>query len=264
MTDRQLVERLADVWASMFVLGAELSDAEWDAPSMLPGWSVRDVYAHIVHTEELLLGRDVPDHQAPPGDHVRNEIGRFLENGVDFYRTWSGPDLLARFAEVTDERLAFLRGLTDEGFRASAPFVVGDGTVGGALPFRIVDCWIHEQDVRLALNRAGGWDSDVAPFVLDRLFIGMGKVVGKLAQAPDGAVVVFRIGSDGHALEVVAGRAQPVDETTAPSVILVMDPATFVALAAGRGDAEANRAAVTIEGDHDLGTRVLEHMNVMF
>ena len=263
MTNRDLVEGLADVWASLLVLWAELRDDEWAAASMLPGWTVHDVYAHITHTEEMLLGREVPDHVAPPADHVRNELGRYVENGVDFYRSWAHDALFARFAEVTDARLAALRDLSDADFEDPIAFPLGNGTIGSVLPFRLVDCWIHEQDVRVALDRPGGWDTNVSTFVIDRMFGNMGKVVAKLVGAPDGTVVVFRIGAHEHSLEVVDGRGQLADETNAPNVVLVMEPDRFLALATGRGDAASHRSAVTVEGDAALGARILEQMNVM-
>ena len=264
MGDQELVDCLADIWGSLLVVGAELSEAEWKQPSLLPGWSIQDVYAHMAGTEAMLLGRPAPDHVAPEYAHVQSPIGQIIENGVDFYRSASGIEVLGAFAEVVDEQLDVLRTLDADGFAAPSRLPLGDGTVRGLLPFRIVDCWIHEQDVRLALDRPGGWETPAVDVVFNRLFAGMGKVVAKLAGAHEGAAVQWRVGGASYAVEVHDGRGRPVDHPSAPTVVLVMDPQVFLMLAAGRGEHAELIAQVRIEGDAALGTRVLEHMNVLF
>jgi hypothetical protein len=62
---------------------------------------------------------------------------------------------------------------------------------------------------------------------------------------------------------VRAGRGRPVDNPDSPTVVLVMDPEVFIRLAAGRGDVGALAAHVSTHGDEELGTRVLQAMNVM-
>jgi len=264
MSDQELVDQLADVWASILDLGAELTEADWSRPSMLPGWSVQDVVAHMLATEELLLGRPMPEHVAPALPHVKNELGQLVENGVDFYRSCSGIQVLGSFAEVVDERIDELRMLDDEGFGAPAAFPLGDGTVRGLLPFRIVDCWLHEQDMRVALDRPGGWETNAVDLVFDRLFSGMGKVVAKTVGAPDGTVVAWRVGGVRYCVEVRGGRGRPVDSPDAPTVVLVMDPEVFILLAAGRGEPELLLPMVSVHGDEHLGVRILAAMNVMF
>ena len=45
---------------------------------------------------------------------------------------------------------------------------MGPGTVRDLLPFRIFDSWVHEQDMRRAVHRAGNLDSDAARLAAGR------------------------------------------------------------------------------------------------
>ena len=54
-----LVDVLTGLFASWDAIGRLLDglpDDDWDAPTPLPGWQVRDVLAHIAGTEAMLLG----------------------------------------------------------------------------------------------------------------------------------------------------------------------------------------------------------------
>ena len=91
MGDRPIVAELAEVWTSLLGLAPELADGDWDRPSPCPGWTVRDVYSHVIGTESGLLGRT----PAPPldayGPHVHNDMGRGNEAEVRLRRDRPGP-----------------------------------------------------------------------------------------------------------------------------------------------------------------------------
>ena len=54
--DQEVVDALADVWASMQRLGDELDEAQWKLPTDCPGWTVQDNLAHILGIESVILG----------------------------------------------------------------------------------------------------------------------------------------------------------------------------------------------------------------
>ena len=56
---------------------------------------------------------------------------------------------------------------------------------------RVMDSWVHEQDVRVATGRPGHDSGPAAQLSLDRLCSAMPFVVGKQARAPEGASVRF-------------------------------------------------------------------------
>ncbi|MEI8359965.1 MAG: maleylpyruvate isomerase N-terminal domain-containing protein, partial [Deltaproteobacteria bacterium] len=49
--DQQWVDLLERAWSSLGALAMTISDAEWDLPTDVPGWSVRDNLTHITGIE---------------------------------------------------------------------------------------------------------------------------------------------------------------------------------------------------------------------
>lgn len=271
--DRELVDLLDEVWASIAELGAQLDEPDWKLPTEVPGWSVQDNLTHLTAIEWSLLGRPAPDHEI--GDdlpHVKNDAGRMNEVFVDSRRSLSGADALAEFREVTTARIAALRDYDDADFGAETWTPVGPGTVRDLLPFRIFDSWVHEQDMRRAVQRPGDLDSPVAAASLERVVSSMPYVVGKLVGAPDGSIVVFDLGGPlgrTFTIGVEGGRAKPLDaapDDADPSVRIVTDTETFARLGCGRVEGSAELAAerVRVEGDDELGRRIVGSMNFLF
>ena len=268
-SDQALVDQLGHVWTSLGTLGATLSEAEWKTPTDVPGWTVQDNLAHVTALEWMLLGRPAPDHEVPDGlPHVKNDVGRTNERFVDSRRGFAGADALAEFQEVTAERLAQLRGFGPTDFGADSFTPVGPGTVRDLLPFRIFDAWVHEQDMRRAVNRPGHLDGPVAELAMGRLTGALPFVVGKKVAPPDGTTVVVDLGSPlgGTYAVVVEGRARFLDQPPARATATIrMDGETFARLATGRLEPAAALAGpVTIEGDAALGRRVVEELNILF
>lgn len=268
--DAAHVDRLEEVWSSTARLGDSLSEADWKAPTECPGWSVQDNLAHVIGMEAAILGRPHPDvEERPDAPHVKNDIGRSNERWVEAFRDRSGPEVLEEFRAVTGERLVALRA-PDMDFGAESWTPVGPGTVRDLLPFRVFDSWVHEQDMRRAVGKPGGWDGDAARVSLDRLSGVMPMIVGKKVKPPDGATVVFEVvGPAGRdlAIGMEGGRAQVLEQApVAPTVRIRMSGDAFLRLSAGRGDAEVILGSGTVEivGDTALGFTIARTMNFMF
>jgi uncharacterized protein (TIGR03083 family) len=267
--DRALVDTLARAWWGIHDLCADLTEADWAAPTDCPGWSVKDHLSHIAGTEARLLGRPVPAHTPADSPHVHNEIGAWNEIDVDWRRPRSGPEVLAEFDEVTTERSRQLRSYTAEDFDRNSWTPAGPGKVRDFLAIRILDIWVHDQDIRRALGRPGHRHGPVVERTMGRLFAGMPYVVGKRVAPPDGTTVTFEVAGPAgrtYAVVVEAGRAKPLPEPPpTPSALLSMDQDVFVQLACGRGDAKEllDTGAVRLEGDEALGRAVIVNMNFM-
>ncbi len=149
------VENLAIVWASIDRLCSDLPAGQWDIPTGCPGWTVKDQLSHLVDYEARALGRPASGHEPGPLPHVKNEIGRANEVGVDARRVMSGAAVLDEFRQVTAERLAQLRRLTPDDLAAQTATPAGPATVADMLTLRLMDSWSHEQDIRRAVGRPG-------------------------------------------------------------------------------------------------------------
>src|SRR4051812_20395269 len=167
-----IVGGLEETWRSIAELGEGLTEAEWDTPTDCPGWTVRDNLSHVIGTELMIMGRPAPPLAEKPG-HVRNAIGEMNEAYVDERRRRRGAEVLAEFRQVTDERLAFLRAMSDEEWHADAQTPVGPGTYADFMRIRLFDSWVHEQDMRRALGRPGHESGPAADVAYTNAAVGM-------------------------------------------------------------------------------------------
>ena len=254
-------ENLAIVWSSIDQLCSGLPAGQWDRPTGCPGWTVKDHLSHLVDYEARALGRPAPGPEPGPLPHVKNEMGRANEIGVDARRPVPGPAVLEEFREVTAERLAQLGRLTEQDLAGPAMTPAGPGTVADLLTLRVMDSWSHEQDIRRAVGRPGDEESPAAEEAVDYFIRFLPYVVGKRAAAPEGSKVVFRIGGRSPLpVEVTAGRGRVAAGPDDATVSLEIPVASFAALACGRGDAPGD---AVITGDRQLGQRVLGSMGIM-
>jgi uncharacterized protein (TIGR03083 family) len=274
MTSAENTERidmLDEVWSSMAELGRSLDEAGWKTPTECPGWTVQDNLVHITALEKFILGDPLPSEDVPDDlPHVKNDIGRSNERWIESRRSWSGADALEEFVGVTGDRLAQLRDLDDDGFAADSWTPMGPGTVAQLLGFRVFDSWVHEQDMRRAVDRPGNLDSPAARFATGMMLGVLPYVVGKKVGAPDGSTVVLALTGPIVTTTTVAttdGRAHPLDAAPEiPTVAVSLASDVYARLACGRTDPDEAvvTGAVAIEGDVELGGALLRELNYMF
>jgi uncharacterized protein (TIGR03083 family) len=183
-------------------------------------------------------------------------------------RSLPPADVLARWREVSAQRVDQLRSAPPERFDELGPSPVGQVPYREFMAVRVMDCWSHEQDIRRAVGKPGHRAGPIVEHSLDRFVSGMPFVVGKKAGAPDGTSVVFELSGDAPrtiAVTVADGRAKVVDGAPSPTVRLAMDVETWWCLCLGRWDGPTVRAKglVTIEGDRALGEKVVDSMTFM-
>jgi len=261
---------LEETWRSIIAVGQELSEEDWQRATDCPGWSVKDHVSHVIGTERMLQGLPSAEAEADVGDasHVKNAIGEFNEREVVARRERSGAEVLAELQELADLRLATLRSGDDAYFAQERMTPTGPGTMLDFLSIRILDCWVHEQDIRRAVGRPGHMGGAPAEHTIDRLARTIPIVVGKRAAAPEGSTTVIEVtGPVARTIPVVVegGRAKIVDAAGAgaPIVTVTMDTETFLVLAVGRQTAEQRAEQVAIEGDTVLGQAIVGNLNMM-
>lgn len=248
------VTALEQTWSGLASVCADLSEEEWHQPSELPGWTVKDIVAHIVGVEVFLLGEPYPDHPVPELPHIRNDAGRWVEVPVEVRREAPGAAVYDELRDVTERRLKALRALDE-----SALEVVVTGVLGVPMPqkhllgLRVFDSWGHEQDVRRSLGRPGGLDTVAAGVARRRLLLGIAglpftgrSVAFSLSSPASAATVTFGSGY----VEGVAGGA---DATVATSF------ETFVRLGMGRAHWPSVEG-VTVSGDEAFAGEVLQQL----
>jgi uncharacterized protein (TIGR03083 family) len=270
-SDAARLSHLVELWhraaADAVSLLRSLDEPEWELPTDLPGWDVRAVAAHLAHLESELAGNPQPQVEVPDAPHIRGLMGQFTEAGPLARRDWPTERIVDELEQSFAARYAALTA--DPPTDASAPGPGFAALIGWSwetlLSNRPLDIWMHEQDIRRATGRPGGLDSPVAQHVA-RVFAGsLPYVLGKRVAAPSGATVVVDVAgleSGRFGATVGAdGRGAPLhDLPTAPDARLSLDLETWVVLSGGRRSPDA--VDVTVEGDRDLGGRVLAALAV--
>ncbi len=268
-TPEEVITTFQETWAATARMCESLHPDAWELETDCPGWTVRDHLSHMIGTELGLLGTAAPTPPDPMPEHVRNPIGAGNEAWIASRRGVPGAEMVAEFSAVTARRLEELRSFPPERWTVPGWSPIGEAPYAEFMLIRIMDSWVHGQDMRWALDKPGDRGGRGERVALTRLTSGMGYVVGRQVGPPDGTTIVFEIeGPDPRTvtLRMDGKRASQLEEAPgSPSVVLRMPAEQFVRLACGRESPEAvlDSGGVEFAGDEELGARIVRSMNFM-
>jgi uncharacterized protein (TIGR03083 family) len=261
--DERLVE-LVEIWhracADFVALVRDIPREQWDLPTDLEGWTVKDNVAHTAHLEAVLAGAPEETVEVAEAPHLKGLMSYYTEQGVLARRDRDMQELADEIEQAVATRYAALCATPPTDGSASPPKTPGDvpWTYQTLLSNRPLDVWMHDQDVRRAIGRPGGYDSPVARHVLSVLGRSLPMVVGKRVAPPAGTTVRLAVPDAGLCWTVEVGddgRATTVDDESSPTAALSLSAEDFVVLAGGRRPPEATTPA--LDGDEDLAHRLL-------
>jgi uncharacterized protein (TIGR03083 family) len=264
----ELVDELASTWRSIHAVAESLRPEQWASATDLPGWTVQDLVSHMASIEAALLGRAEPEHRAPAGGHVRNPLGEWNEQRVDRRRSWSPQAVLAEFDETTAERETVLRAYGEHELMETVASPLGPMELRRFLQTRLLDSWLHEQEMRRAVGLPESLDTAAAARVLDLVLAGLPRAVAKagLGDGESARVVVTGAQQRRATAMVRDGRGVAVDDDgTERRVTITGATGPFLRAATGRvAPARAlDEGDVRADGDPELAERVLLRLNVM-
>lgn len=270
LTDQDRIDLLAEVVASIEQVCSTIEDHQWDLPTDLPGWTVKDNLSHLASFEATAVGRPRADQSVDVSgyDYVKNDFQAINEREVEVRRARPGAEVLAEFREVTTLRLQQLPTLDQ------SQDIPADATpLGFTMPMRdfllirLSDLLYHEQDIRRAVGTPGGLDGRAAATVFERMVqLALPRVVGKAAAAPEGSTVAFHVdGGRSFAIAVRQGRGAVEDVPAEPTVRFTTDLEAFLCLMGGRwtGERAIGDGRLKLEGDEELAKRVLANITVV-
>lgn len=245
-------DALEKCYDSMDMLCADLSEADWQAQSLCPDWTVRGVVDHVTGIEAAMAGWLPEDNATPPP----------FERAAEFVADES--PYLDKVRAVYDRRRSDLAALSTADLDRPSWTPVGPGTYGRFLAIRVFDFWVHERDITTALGRVTDDTGVAAEIALAEVEGSIGYIVGKRVGLPDGKSITFDLtGPIVSQIHVsVDGRAKAVDRLDTPDVIVTTDSTTFIQLACGRIDPQTtiDSTAITWKGDDALGDRAARNL----
>jgi uncharacterized protein (TIGR03083 family) len=272
MSDAERLQEFIDIWwvvvAENVALLRDLDPEDWAKPTDLPGWNVRYVAAHLAHLESELAGNPQPHApEVPEAPHIKGPMNVFTESGPLARADWSTDEIIAEIESSAAKRHEALLAMMP-----LDPTAPGDGFAGAIgwtwstlLSNRPLDQWMHEQDIRRAVDRPGGLEGAGGAHALRVFSRSLPFVLGKRIGAPGGTTVVLDVSGE-HPATLVAtigddGRGMALGSAPDdPTSRIAMDFETFIILSGGRRTPE--QVTTTVTGDTDLAHAVLENLAV--
>ncbi len=218
----------------------------------------------------MIRGEMPPSHhEGPWPSHVKNPIGEINESIVETYQAWPGIEVLDLFRATTNRSIEHLRSLDDEAWEKVGWSPEGERPFHRFQETRVLDSWIHLQDIRDALLEPSDDHGPGEEIVLNRFESALPYVIGKKAGAKDGTLV--RINLSGRLARSVLigvedGRAVPLERTgDVPNLEITTPVALFWRRAAGRISAEAflRASATDVRGDEGLARAFADALAIM-
>jgi len=269
MKDAARLAGLVETWRSAIdafvALAREIPADQWDLPTDLDGWSVKDNVAHTAHLEAVLAGAPEETVAVDPAPHIKDLTGFYTEQGVLARRDQDMATLADEIERAAATRYAELQADPPQDGTAMPPRTPGSvpWNYDTLLNNRPLDVWMHEQDIRRAIGVPGGYDGPTAAHSLRRLAGGLPMVLGKRVAPPVGTGVRIDLSDAGTSWSVAIGedgRAARIERLQDPTTLITLTAEEFVVLAGGRRAVDAT--SPTYAGDVELGRALLENLSV--
>ena len=244
-----------------------LASGEWEIQTIAPSWKVRDVAAHLLDTalRKLSVVRDSCYVEAveirSPQDLI-TLVNRLNQEGVTVYRRLSPPVLVDLMQVACEQSARFHESLDPF---APAAFAVSWAGEEKSLNWfdtarELTERWHHQEQIRLATNRPGIMVPDLYHPVLDCFVRGL-PYLYRDVDATVGTVLLLQISGDCGGKWFLSRSSTGWGFVNGPVVDLASRMTIPQALAwrlFTKGiDRKSARAQLTIEGDPDLGEKVL-------
>jgi uncharacterized protein (TIGR03083 family) len=252
----------------LIALLRSLAPEDWDLETTAPLWKVRDVAAHLLDTtlRKLSMVRDSCYIETlnigSPQDLIAL-VNRWNREGVTVYRRLSPRVMIDLMKEACEQSAHYHESLDPF---APAAFPVSWAGEERSLNWfdtarELTERWHHQQQIRLATNRAGIMTPDLYHPVLDCFARGLPHAYRRV-EAPIGTLVLLDISGECGGRWVLAressgwGLRKRFEGEFASRVTIPQELAWRVFT---KGvDRDSARAQIEVEGNRDWGEPVLQ------
>lgn len=256
-------------------LFAQLTDEDWQRPTVCAGWTVRDIGLH-------LLGDDI-GYLSGKRDRFNNPFfaGRDMQRWESIVQNINeANELWVRATQrISPAMLSTLLELTGKQFYAyisSLDMMAMNGEVSWAGPGpapvwldiarEYTERWLHQQQIRDAVNMPGLKERQFFHPVLDTFMWALPHTYRHVAVTHTTVIKLVVTGEAGDVWYVVGdahGWSLYKSVELQPASIVTMDQETCWRLFTKGIDKEQARANIRIEGDESLGEKVLDTVSII-
>lgn len=270
---REVLDAIEQVEAHLLDLLDTLTADEWDRPTIVAGWRVRHVAAHLLDTalRRLSLVRDSLVVERPasgaPAD-VRAFVDRVNAEGVAVYGRLSRPVITALMRSASRDYCAHLRTLDPHASAMLAVSWAGEAESRNwfDLARELTERWHHQQQIRLAVGRPGIETRALYHPVLDTFMRVLPHTYRTVAAAPGTRLDVRVTGPAGDLWQLHRGdegwRLGRGLAGPAAATVTIPGEVAWRLFTKALTRAEAEQA-VTVDGDRALGGHVLRAVAIV-
>ncbi|MBV9227726.1 MAG: maleylpyruvate isomerase family mycothiol-dependent enzyme [Chloroflexi bacterium] len=256
-------------------LFSELSEEDWEEPTICPGWTVKDIALH-------LLGDDI-GYLSSRRDHFSNPFFNnkdmhnwesLVKNINEANELWVkameriSPKLLSDLLELTGKQFyAYLQTLDPMAINGVVSWAGPDpAPVWLDTAREYTERWLHQQQIRDAVNKPGLKERRFFHPVLDTFVRALPHTYNDIPVADTTVIKLVVTGEAGDAWYLVGesnGWSLYKVVELQPVAIVTMDQETCWRLftkGMNKGQASTH---TTIEGDKKLGEKILDTVSII-
>lgn len=255
--------------AALLRLLRELTPADWERATAAAPWVVRDVVAHLLGDDVGRLAR-MRDGHAVAAPSAHEPLAVFIHRLNDeWVRAASriSPRALVDLLEVTTPQVSDLWWTTDLD-ATGAPV-----SWAGPDPAPVwLDCardfteyWVHQQQVRDAVDRPGADHPEIVHAVLDTFLRGMPFTLSR-QNRPPGSTLTVAVPGDGGGRWTWrrdGERWWPMDHTGDGTATVEIGADVLWRLCVRMVEPEDVQQHIRLAGDHDLAAAALRIVSII-
>jgi uncharacterized protein (TIGR03083 family) len=262
---------LADQQAAFIALLRRLDAGEWTRPTICPGWSVKDVAAHVLgdFIGRLSIQRDGHQVEHPrDGEAFSVFLDRINEEWVAAARRMSPPMLVEQLSLTGDHIVAFWRTVDLDAL---------GGPVRWAGPEQhpywldvareYTEYWTHQQQIRDATGRSGLTEPYYSGPVIDTFLRGLPHTLRDVTVPEGTTLQVVVTGPGGGTWSCTRGPGRwrlDRERHPEPAARLVLDADTTWRLCTRGLTPEQAATRARVDGDRRLATAALQIVSIIW